>query len=113
MDGLGPVLTIVMIVAALIAASMARRAYRTKKRRRYLFAKYNDDVIVDRIMSGTIWQGMSDEQLIDSWGSPAARDNKVYKTKTAQTFKYHQTGRNRFGSRVKVENGIVVGWEQK
>jgi len=64
-------------------------------------------------MRRVIWQGMTQEQLIDSWGRPVARDQKIYKTKTAETFKYNQTGKNRFGSRVQVENGLVVGWSQK
>jgi hypothetical protein len=31
---------------------------------------------------------MSREQLVDSWGVPADIDDKVYKTKITQTFKY-------------------------
>jgi hypothetical protein len=72
-----------------------------------------NDWIVDNIMKKIIWQGMSDEQLLDSWGAPAAKDQKIYRTKITETYKYNRTRRNRFGSRVKVENGIVVGWEQK
>ena len=64
-------------------------------------------------MNQLVWQGMSEDQLIDSWGAPVAGDQKIYKTKVSETFKYNQTSRNRFGSRVWVENGIVVGWEQK
>ncbi|PKN66998.1 MAG: DUF2845 domain-containing protein, partial [Deltaproteobacteria bacterium HGW-Deltaproteobacteria-10] len=37
----------------------------------------------------------------------------VLKTKTKKTWKYHQQGTNRFGLRVTVENGYVVGWDKK
>lgn len=107
------VFELALIVISLVAAVWAVSAYQKKRRRAQLIEKYSDDQIVDNIMNKMIWQGMSDEQLLDSWGSPAARDQKIYKTKITETYKYNQTGRNRFGSRVKVENGIVVGWEQK
>lgn len=64
-------------------------------------------------MKRLIWQGMTEEQLIDSWGKPVAKDHRIYKTKISETFKYNQIGKNRFGSRVRLERGIVVGWEQK
>ena len=79
------------------------------ERRAALIKKYGDQFAVDNIMTQKIWQGMSDEQLLDSWGAPAAKDQKIYKTKITETYKYNRMGRNRFGSRVKVENGIVVG----
>jgi len=104
------------IIAAIFLVVVAIgliRSYFRKKRRERLMAKYGDANVVDGIMNQKIWQGMSDEQLIDSWGSPVAKDHKIYKTKISETYKYNQTGRNRFGSRVKVENGIVVGWEQR
>jgi hypothetical protein len=103
----------IVAIGLVIVAVIAFKNYLTKKRRETLLAKYHDGIVVERIMNGTIWQGMSQEQLIDSWGSPVAKDQKIYKTKTAETFKYNQTGKNRFGSRVHVENGIVVGWDKK
>lgn len=75
--------------------------------------KYQDPIVVERIMNKEIWQGMTDEQLVDSWGRPEAKDSKLYKTKTSEIFKYGKIGKNRFVERVTVENGIVVGWHQK
>ncbi|MEJ0096542.1 MAG: hypothetical protein WDN46_24965 [Methylocella sp.] len=103
---------IVGAIIAVVVGIVVWNKYRTSKRRRYLFDKYQDESIVDKIMGKMIWQGMSEDQLIDSWGIPVAKDNRVYKTKTAETFKYDQIGKNRFGSRVRVENGIVVGWDK-
>jgi hypothetical protein len=54
---------------------------------------------------------MSSEQLIDSWGNPVGIDHDVYKTTTKETWKYGQTGKNRFKDRVYLENGTVVGWK--
>jgi len=98
---------------AIIAAIVAATIYYKKKRREYLLAKYGDPVIVDKIQRKLIWQGMSQDQLLDSWGKPAAIDQKIYKSKVTETFKYSQSGKNRFRRRVRVDNGVVVGWEQK
>jgi hypothetical protein len=104
------------IVFAVVAIILWIGAIILKKRRLQarhaeLMRKYNDDQIVTAIMSGSIWQGMSQEQLVDSRGQPDDRDQTVYKTKTKQTWKYGQTGKNRFRERIYVENGIVVGWK--
>jgi hypothetical protein len=59
------------IVAAIFLVVVAIgliRSYFRKKRRERLMAKYGDANVVDRIMNQKIWQGMSDEQLIDSLG---------------------------------------------
>ncbi len=101
------------IVVVALGAIAAIGAYTKKKRRERLLVKYGDTSVVDKIMRRIIWQGMSEERLVDSWGRPVEKAQHVYKTKTAETFKYNQTGKNRFGSRVRVENGIVVGWEKK
>ncbi|MDR3500684.1 MAG: hypothetical protein P4L72_15830 [Parvibaculum sp.] len=103
----------VLIIVAVIGFVVAIKIYLDTKRRERLMAKYGDVRVVDDIMNAKVWQGMSEEQLIESWGRPVAKDHKIFKTKVSETFKYNMTGKNRFGSRVKLENGIVVGWEQK
>jgi hypothetical protein len=60
-----------------------------------------------------IWQGMTKEQLVDSWGRPEDVDQKVYKTKTKEIWKYGQMGKNRYRERVYAEDGVVVGWQQQ
>jgi hypothetical protein len=106
-------LLVIAAIVAVIACVRAYKYYQYKQRRDQLLRKYGDKDLVEKIMKQLVWQGMSEDQLIDSWGAPVARDRKIYKTKVSETFKYNQKGRNRFGSRVWVENGIVVGWEQK
>lgn len=110
---LGEEMEWLILIGAFVAAIILINNYQKKKRKEYLLAKYGDASVVEKIMRSLIWQGMSEEQLRDSWGAPVDIDEKVYKTKTASTYKYSQTGKNRFKSRVKVENGVVVGWEQK
>jgi len=69
--------------------------------------------IVEDVMSGIIRQGMTAEMVVDSWGSPEAVDEKIYETKTANTYRHHQAGRNQFASRVMLEDGGVVGWKRR
>jgi hypothetical protein len=104
---------LVLIIIVLVAVVWSIAAFRSKKRRERLMKKYGDELIVENIMKKRIWQGMTEGQLLDSWGRPAEKDQRIYKTKSAETFKYNQTGRNRFRSRVVVEDGMVVGWSQK
>lgn len=84
-----------------------------KIRRTLLMKRHGDHDMVDTIMAGQIARGMSVEMVIDAWGQPADMDETVMKTKTKRELKYDQKGKNRFGSRVYFENGIVVGWETK
>jgi len=104
------------IVVLMIAVfGMRAAAKRRARRRRYefLMSKYADASIVNRIMASEMWQGMTAEMLTDSWGAPIDRDRDVYKTRTTETWKYGQTGRNRFKHRVVVENSIVVGFKRR
>lgn len=102
-----------LIVAIIIVGAFTITSYNTKRRREILLARYGDEALVARLMAKTIWQGMTEAQLIDSWGPPVAREEKVYKTKVTETWKYNQTGRNRFKDRVFLENSIVTGWKQR
>jgi uncharacterized protein YecT (DUF1311 family) len=76
-----------------------------------LVARYGD-VDAKRILEHEIWLGMTQEQLELSWGNPADKNEDVLKTKIRETWKYGQTGKNRFLRRVILENGVVVRWQQ-
>jgi hypothetical protein len=101
----------VLIAWGLISSHLSKR--RREQRRAALLAKYNDPNLVDKIMGRTFWQGQTQEQLLDSLGQPVDIDQKVLKTKTKETWKYNRKGKSRFGLRITVENGVVVGWDQK
>jgi hypothetical protein len=82
-------------------------------RRRSLMARYDHAEFVASILDGRIMRGMSMDMVIDVWGEPADLDEVALKTKTKTEIKYDQKGKNRFGTRVYLEDGIVVGWETK
>ena len=98
-------LVLVLGIALVVAMNAARRLS--------LMARYNDQKAVDMIMSRRIWEGMTSEQLIEAWGRPAEVDERVLKTKVAHVYKYGRTGRNGFRERVRLDDGVVVGWDQK
>jgi len=84
-----------------------------KARRNRLMEKYNDEQLVEKLMDKQFWQGQSHEQLIDSLGEPLDIDQKVMKTKTKETWKYQETGKNRYALKIVLENNEVVGWDKK
>jgi len=106
-------ITPILLIVGFIGAVAWYKRKKYNDRVRFLMAKYNDQEIVDRIIEGYFWQGQTEEQLIDSLGYPIAKDNKVLKSVVRQVWKYNQRGRNRYGLRVTVENGLVVGWDNK
>lgn len=71
---------------------------------------YGEDVAA-RILSHQVWQGMTEEQLLESRGSPADVGREIIRERTRETWKYQQIGKNRFRERIYLENGIVIGWK--
>lgn len=86
---------------------------RREERRAYLLSKYRDGEIVEQIMAKRVWQGQTSDQLRDSIGAPMDTDEKVLKTKRREVWKYHHRGGNRYGLRITLDNGLVVGWDEK
>lgn len=84
-----------------------------QKRLTYLHKKYQNNDLVQKIFKGYFWQGQNESELIDSLGKPEAIDRKVLKTKTKEIWKYNPQGANRYGLRITVENGKVIGWDKK
>jgi len=82
-------------------------------RHKMLMKTYDHPEFVASIMDGHIMRGMSMDMVIDVWGEPADLDEVALKTKTKTEMKYDQKGKNRFGTRVYLEDGVVVGWETK
>lgn len=102
----------VVVVVVIIGLVIASRANKRRKRIEALRRKYPEE-IVQRILGGQIWQGQTEEQLIDAIGSPAEVDTKVLKTMQRQIWKYGRISAKRFRLRITVENGMVAGWDQK
>ena len=115
-NGTNPLLVLIFTVGAIAGAiavynNIQRREGERRRaaERQRLVAKYGAE-IADRILARIVWQGMTVEQLLESRGDPADKDYEVRKSVTKETWKYGQTGKNRFSNRIFLENGIVTGW---
>jgi hypothetical protein len=78
-----------------------------------LKAKYSDPLIHERLINREIWLGETRQMLIDSIGQPLDIDTKVTKTKNIEILKYNQVRANSFGTKITIENGVVIGWDVK
>ncbi|MBV7428048.1 MULTISPECIES: DUF2845 domain-containing protein [unclassified Acidovorax] len=102
---------IVLVIGGAVALYIAHLL--NERRRAALMAKYGDAEIVSKIMKKVFWQGQTGEQLRDSLGAPEDVDTKVMKTRHREIWKYNNSGKNRYRLRITLENGHVVGWDQK
>lgn len=67
--------------------------------------------VAERLVAKELWVGETEEQVIFSFGKPAAVEESVLKTKTKRVFKYHPQPRG-FGLKIRFDNGKVVGWDR-
>lgn len=84
---------------------------RLAQRREYLTDRFGPE-IARAILGRSVWQGQTEEMLLKSRGAPARVDEDVLKTKVRRNYKCEPRSRG-FAMTVKVENGVVVGWEDK
>lgn len=85
-------------------------------RHQYLLDKFGDYDTVQRILDRNIGLGDSESFVLEAFGSPNSIDSEVLKTKTKYTWKYkkgNEIRRDQHNFQIKLENGIVVGWEDK
>jgi len=101
------------IAIVLIVGTVLIKRIQTKKRIAYLLQKYGDEVIVQRIMQHSFWQGQTAPQLLDSIGNPLGVDKKVMASRNREVWKYNSRGRNRYALRITLDNGVVISWDQK
>jgi hypothetical protein len=66
-----------------------------------------------RIQGQELWQGATSAMVLEMFGAPIQIDEKILKTKTKTTYKYFQTGKNRFALKITLDNGVVVKWDDK
>ena len=103
----------ILIITLIVIAVIYIAHLTNKAKRKRLMYIYNDFALVERLMKGEFWQGQTTNQLTDSIGKPDDIGRQVLKSKTKETWKYQKKGNNRYGLKIFVEDGIVVGWEQK
>ena len=86
------------------------RSVRTEE----LLARHNrNGAVVARIERRELWVGETADQLRDALGEPEGVDVKQLKTRTREVWKYGRTGRNRYSTRITLDNGTVVRWERR
>jgi hypothetical protein len=90
---------------------VAHREAEVAHRRQNLIERFGERVAL-QIIAGLLWEEMTAEQLIESWGRPVEVDRQVTRAKIRETWKYNKTGKNRFKNRIKLENGVVVEWTE-
>lgn len=66
-----------------------------------------------RITAGEVWQGQTAEMLVEALGQPLDIEERVLKKKTKHVYKYRRIAANRYALKVDLEDGVVVGWDQK
>lgn len=74
-----------LVIGALVVGCGGYFLAKAKKkagRLKYLRSRYSEESTVQLIMKGSIWDGMSQDQLSDSIGRPSSIDQKYLKTKT-------------------------------
>lgn len=101
------------VVLFLVLAFVFFRMFWNLWKAKRLMDRFEDEEMVETILDGKIARGMTYDMVVASWGEPVDLDETVLKTKTKRELKYDQKGKNRFGTRVYMEDGVVVGWETK
>lgn len=104
---------IISVFGTIIVLFFGNKYYKRKRKLSYLREKYQNEELAQKIFNNYFWEGQSADQLRDSLGLPVAIDNKLLKTKTKEIWKYNHQGGNRYSLRITVENGYVVGWDNK
>ncbi|WP_394752272.1 hypothetical protein [Crenothrix sp.] len=104
----------VLLIICMFIIRMIWRFYQHKKWISYLKNKYdNDMLVVDAIVDRQFWTGQTSEQLIDSIGRPIVIDRKILKTRTKEIWKYYKIRKDQYALKITLEDGYVVGWDDK
>ncbi len=102
------------VVGGILCLIILWKIIKHKNRIKYLKNKYNNDLfIVKSIMNQEFWSGQTSEQLVDSIGKPIAIDSQILKSKRKEIWKYQQIRKTQYALKITLENGYVVGWDQK
>jgi predicted RNA-binding Zn-ribbon protein involved in translation (DUF1610 family) len=96
------------------AAHQAEERQRARdERHARLVARFGEDG-ARFIEARKLWVGAPEEAAVEVYGSPDDVEEKVLKTKSKRILKYRDpVHATRISVRVTVENGEVIGWEDK
>lgn len=119
--GIGALVALLVAKAA-IGAHMAETTKKARdaaaeqarlERIAQLKAKYNNDEVVEGILSRRIWIGQTAAQLSDSLGWPDSTEEKAMKTRTREVWKSDEARKGQFLLRITLDNDQVTGWDDK
>jgi hypothetical protein len=91
---------------------IALHLYVESARRKEIKNQYGDGERGELVLKRQIFQGMSQWELITSWGHPDEKETTLSKSKCKETWMYGKAGRG-YSNRVFLEDGYVVGWKEK
>lgn len=93
-----------------LASDQALRQQQEAARWQHLVGRFGEEN-ARRIVARDLWVGASEEMVIDMFGPPNDVSEKVLKTKTKRVLRYDSIGGPR-GLKVKLDDGIVAGWDK-
>lgn len=92
----------------------AREQYEREQWLQGLMNKYKDASVIEKIVSGEIWLGQTEEQLLDSLGQPEDTEQKISLKKTVEIWKYYRGARSgTFKLRIHITNGFITKIDDK
>jgi hypothetical protein len=101
------------VVLVATAAILERRYAHRQARLGRLICKYNDVEIAHQVFRGEAWEGQSEDQLLDSLGTPAAIDCVQLEAPSREVWKYRRRRWNRLDLWILLEDGLVVDWDSR
>ncbi len=108
---IAPLVIVATVLILGIWWSKWSRAKRARERYTQLCDSFGEEM-ANNIVAGQLWEGCPYAAMLEILGQPADVDEQVSKRKVKYTYKYYQTGKNRYRLRVLVENGEVTGWKE-
>ena len=94
------------------AERVAHEAEQARQRFEALAAQFGHEAAT-KIVGRELWVGETAAMVKASFGEPVDVSESVLKTKVKHTFKFDRLpGNNRFGLKVHLDDGVVVGWDR-
>lgn len=101
-----------VLLGGILAWKVLVPQLRAKQRRAYLVSKYGEED-GERLFKNTVWEGMTDEMVIDLLGKPSEIKHAFVKGKTTQRWRYFDSKRRVTRHSFTFEEGVVTGWTVK
>lgn len=100
------------VVVALLFWRFGLPWVRSSWRRNLLIKKYGPEA-GQRLASGTVWEGMTEEMAVSLLGQPDEKNIAVDQGKETMRWRYFAKDRRVAKLRLTFVNGLVTGWAYK